>query len=61
MTFGEMQKWTNRFNQIIGGAQCMKNRRLSQMRDDLAMASEGKKFDPYYGFLYAALTEEMGA
>ena len=26
MTFGEMRQWTERFNQILGGAQCLKDK-----------------------------------
>jgi hypothetical protein len=59
MKFGEMQIWTERFNQIIGGAQTFKKNRLYLLRDDLIQAYEGKRFDPFAGLLFAAITEEM--
>lgn len=59
MTFGEMNEWTKRFNQIIGGSQKLKNERLYNMREDLILAYEGKKFEPFSGLLFAAITTEM--
>jgi len=38
MTFGEMRKWTERFNQILGGAQTLRDKRLAQLMSDLEKA-----------------------
>lgn len=59
MTFGEMQKWTERFNQILGGAQCLKQKRLKSLRADFIAANVGKKYDPYAGRFFIAITEEI--
>lgn len=59
MTTGEMNKWTKRFNQIMGAAQAFKYKRLSNLRDDLVLAYEGHPYDPYAGFMFAAITEEL--
>lgn len=59
MTTGEMNLWTKRFNQIIGAAQGLKQNRLNNMRNDLVAAYEGQQFDPFAGFMFAAITEEM--
>lgn len=59
MTFGEMNSWTQRFLQIIGAAQCLKEQRLKNLRDDLVQAYEGKKFDPFAGYLFAAISEQV--
>lgn len=61
MTVGEMLGWTKRFNQIRGAAQALKHKRLAKLRDDLAQAYEGKQYDPHSGYLFAAISEEMGA
>lgn len=61
MTFGEMRGWTERFNQIIGGAQCLKDKRLRNLLNDLIEAYEGQRFDPFAGFMFATIIEEMGA
>lgn len=60
MTIGEMNKWTQRFLQIIGGAQVYKQQRLEQMKRDLDQAYRGKQVDPFALQMYAAVIEEMG-
>lgn len=40
MTFGKMLKLTERFNQIIGGAQCRKDKRLAQFYAELRAMDE---------------------
>ena len=38
MTVGEMLGWTERFNQILGGAQTLRDKRLAQLMTDLEQA-----------------------
>lgn len=38
MTVGEMLQWTERFNQILGGAQALRDKRLAQLMSDLEKA-----------------------
>ncbi len=59
MTFGEMKQWTQRFNQILGAAQCLKEKRLKNLRDDLVQAYQGKPFDKHAGFMFAAISEQV--
>lgn len=65
MTFGEMRIWTERFNQILGGAQCSKDKRLAQLMTDLERAydipilndEEWNKRNPFVYQLYRAVSE----
>lgn len=65
MTFGEMRKWTERFNQILGGAQTLKDKRLAQLMTDLEQAysipilndEEWNKRNPFVYQLYRAVSE----
>lgn len=59
MTFGEMLRWTQRFNQIIGGAQCLKQKRLEQLKSDLDLAYANQNIDHYALRVYAAVVEEL--
>ena len=56
ITFGEMQALTERFNQIIGGAQTLKEKRLRQMRRDLI---ELAKTDDFALQMWFAVDEEI--
>lgn len=58
MTVGEMLKWTQRFNQIIGAAQCLKNNRLESLRNDLELAYPGLVND-YAAQMHSAVLEEL--
>ena len=65
MTVGEMLKWTERFNQILGGAQCLKDKRLAQLMTDLEQAynipilndEEYNRENPFVVQLYQAVSE----
>lgn len=65
MTVGEMLKWTERFNQILGGAQCLKDKRLAQLMTDLKQAynipilndEEYNRENPFVVHLYRAVSE----
>lgn len=65
MTFGEMRQWTERFNQILGGAQTLKDKRLAQLMTDLERAydipilnnEEWNKRNPFVYQLYRAVSE----
>lgn len=65
MTFGEMRQWTERFNQILGGAQCLKDKRLAQLMTDLEQAynipilndEEWNKRNSFVYQLYRAVSE----
>jgi len=65
MTVGEMLKWTERFNQILGGAQCLKDKRLAQLMTDLEQAysipilnnEEWNTRNPFVYQLYRAVSE----
>lgn len=58
MTFGEMNRWTKRFLQIIGAAQCLKNNRLENMKNDLELAYPGLQ-DTHAARLHSAVLEEL--
>lgn len=61
MTFGEMNKWTKRLNQILGGAQCLKQKRLRQLFQDFALAYLDKADDDHVQkFTYAIFDEVEG-
>lgn len=60
MKFEEMRKWTERFNQIIGGSQGLKGKRLNTLLVDFIQAHKDKNFDPIAGLMFAAIIEEMG-
>ena len=57
MKFGEMKKWTERFNQIRGAAQIFKYQRLDIMLNDLALAHGPNDF--YARQMYLAIMDEM--
>lgn len=65
MTTGEMRIWTERFNQILGGAQCLKDKRLAQLMTDLERAysipvlnnEEYNQKNPFVVQLYRAVSE----
>lgn len=65
MTFGEMLKWTERLNQILGGTQCLKDKRLAQLMTDLERAynipilndEEYNQKNPFVVQLYRAVSE----
>lgn len=65
MTFGEMLGWTRRFNQIIGGAQCLKDKRLANLMTDLEQAYQipflndkaYNKLNPFVIQIYRAASE----
>lgn len=65
MTFGEMRQWTERLNQILGGAQCLKDKRLANLMTDLEQAygipilrdQEFEKENPFVVQLYRAVSE----
>lgn len=65
MTVGEMLGWTKRFNQILGGAQTLKDKRLAQLMTDLERAynipllndEEWNKRNPFVVQLYRAVSE----
>ena len=65
MTFGEMRQWTERFNQILGGAQCLKDKRLAQLMTDLEQAynipilnnEDYNRENPFVVQLYRAVSE----
>lgn len=61
MTTGEMLAWTRRFNQIKGAAQCLKDKRLINLRNDFTRAHEGEPFNKHVGYMFAAISEEIGA
>jgi len=61
MTAGEMLKWTKRLNQILGGAQCLKQKRLRQLFRDFALAYLDKTDDHYVkSFTFAIFDEVEG-
>ena len=65
MTVGEMLKWTERFNQILGGAQTLRDKRLAQLMSDLEKAynipslndEEWNKRNQFVYQLYRAVSE----
>lgn len=65
MTFGEMRKWTERFNQILGGAQCLKDKRLASLMTDMEQAygipflndEEYNRKNPFVIQMYRAASE----
>lgn len=65
MTVGEMLKWTERFNQILGGAQCLKDKRLAQLMSDLEQTynipilnnEDYNRENPFVVQLYRAVSE----
>ena len=65
MTFGEMKAWTERFNQILGGAQCLKDKRLANLMTDLEQAysipilndEDYNRENPFVVQLYRAVAE----
>ena len=65
MTFGEMRIWTERFNQILGGAQTLKDKRLANLMTDLEQAydipilndEEYNRKNPFVVQLYRAVSE----
>jgi len=57
MTFGQMQKWTERFNQIKGASQKLKNKRFENMLSDLVMAHDSENV--YARYIYIAVLDEM--
>lgn len=65
MTVGEMLQWTKRFNQILGGAQCLRDKRLAQLMTDLERAysipalndEEYNRKNPFVIQLYKAVAE----
>jgi len=65
MTTGEMRIWTERFNQILGGAQTLKDKRLAQLMTDLERAysipflndEEYNQKNPFVVSLYRAVSE----
>lgn len=65
MTVGEMLKWTERFNQILGGAQTLKDKRLAQLMTDLEQAydipilnnEDYNRENPFVVQLYRAVSE----
>lgn len=65
MTFGEMRQWTERFNQILGGAQTLKDKRLANLMTDLEQAydipilndEEYSRKNPFVVQLYRAVSE----
>jgi len=65
MTFGEMRIWTERFNQILGGDQTLKDKRLAQLMTDLEHAysipilnnEEYNRKNPFVVSLYRAVSE----
>lgn len=61
MTFGEMRKWTERFNQILGGAQCLKQKRLQQLIKDIeeSYVTYGPNQDVFAASLESSIWEEL--
>lgn len=57
MTFEQMKKWTQRFNQIKGASQNLKNKRLGNMLNDLVLAHDEN--DIHARQLYLAVIDEM--
>ena len=65
MTVGEMLKWTERFNQILGGAQTLRDKRLANLMTDLEQAydipilndEEYNRKNPFVVQLYRAVSE----
>lgn len=65
MTVGEMLQWTKRFNQILGGARCLRDKRLAQLMTDLERAynipisndEEYNQKNPFVIQLYRAVAE----
>lgn len=62
MTFGQMKQLTDRFNQIRGGSQQLKNRRLKSLAYDLEQkfAERGLFYDTAAYRMHQAVLEEMG-
>lgn len=58
MTTGEMNNWTKRFNQIVGAAQCFKNSRLINLKNDLELAYPGLE-NEHAAQMHTAVLEEM--
>lgn len=57
LTFGEMRQLTERFHQILGAAQCAKDRRLETLYLDVAEISKATLCPRLLEFLYAILEE----
>ncbi|MEK3909665.1 hypothetical protein [Oceanobacillus sp. FSL W7-1309] len=57
MTFEQMNKWTQRFNQIKGASQKLKNKRLGNMLNDLVLAHGPNDFHARQ--MYLAVMDEM--
>ena len=57
ITFGEMRDLTERFHQILGAAQCSKDRRLETLYLDIAEISRTTLCPRLLEFLYAILEE----
>ena len=57
MTFEQMKKWTQRFNQIKGASQKLKNKRLGNMLNDLVLAHDDS--DKHARMMYMAVMDEM--
>ena len=57
MTFEQMKKLTDRFNQIKGGAQALKIKRFEALLEDIVLLFP--KSDWFAGKMYAAICQEM--
>ena len=57
ITFGEMRDLTERFHQILGAAQCSKDRRLETLYHDVDAISRTTLCPRLLEFLYAILEE----
>ena len=57
LTFGEMRQLTERFHQILGAAQCAKDRRLETLYFDVLKISESTMCGAALEFAYAILQE----
>lgn len=57
MTVEDMKKLTDRFMQIKGGAQTLKNKRLEALLEDIVLLFP--KSDKFAGQMYAAICQEM--
>lgn len=61
MTFGQMKQLTDRFNQIRGGSQQLKNKRLKNLAYDLeqSFTVRGLFTDSAAFWMHTAVLEEM--
>lgn len=57
MTFGEMKRWTDRLNQILGAAQVNKSKRLEQLRKDFLDSHSHETPCPFTLKFYSAVLE----